>query len=109
MGNTIDIETSVTMTQVVNQQVAEKVKDLMVDVVRNGTGTKAFINNIEVAGKTGSAENPHGIAHAWFVGFAPAEDPKIAVAVVVENAGSGGTHAGPIAREIILKYLSNGG
>ncbi|MGI6424751.1 MAG: peptidoglycan D,D-transpeptidase FtsI family protein [Tepidanaerobacteraceae bacterium] len=109
VGNTIDMKPSVTMTQVVNQQVAEKVKDLMVDVVRNGTGTKAFINNIEVAGKTGSAENPHGIAHAWFVGFAPAEDPKIAVAVVVENAGSGGTHAGPIAREIILKYLSNGG
>jgi len=109
LGNAIDMKPSVTMTQVVNQQVAEKVKDLMVDVVRNGTGTKAFINNIEVAGKTGSAENPHGIAHAWFVGFAPAEDPKIAVAVVVENAGSGGTHAGPIAREIILKYLSNGG
>jgi peptidoglycan glycosyltransferase len=86
--------------------VADKIKALMIDVVRNGTGKAAAIKGVEVAGKTGSAENPHGQAHAWFVGFAPAEDPKIAVAVVVENAGSGGAVAGPIAREVILKYLS---
>ncbi|NLZ51615.1 MAG: peptidoglycan glycosyltransferase [Thermoanaerobacteraceae bacterium] len=94
-------------TQVVSSQVADKIKALMVDVVKNGTGTAAAINGIEVAGKTGSAENPHGKAHAWFVGFAPAENPKIALAVIVENAGSGGAVAGPIARGVILKYLSN--
>jgi peptidoglycan glycosyltransferase len=93
-------------TQLVSTQVADKVKALMVEVVRNGTGTAASINGIEVAGKTGSAENPHGKAHAWFVGFAPAQNPKIAIAVVVENAGSGGSVAGPIARDVILQYLN---
>ena len=93
-------------TSVVSTQVADKVKTLMAEVVRNGTGTAAAINGIEVAGKTGSAENPHGKAHAWFVGFAPAQNPKIAVAVVVENAGSGGAIAGPIARDVILQYLN---
>ncbi len=94
-------------TQVVSPQVAEKIKALMVDVVKNGTGKAAAIRGIEVAGKTGSAENPHGQAHAWFVGFAPAENPRIAIAVVVENAGSGGAVAGPIARDVMLKYLSH--
>jgi len=94
-------------SQVISSQVADKIKALMIDVVKNGTGTAAAINGIEVAGKTGSAENPHGKAHAWFVGFAPAKNPQIAVAVVVENAGSGGTVAGPIARGVILKYLDS--
>jgi len=93
--------------QVVSAQVADKVKTLMVEVVRNGTGTAASIRGTLVARKTGSAENPHGIAHAWFVGFAPAENPKIAVAVVVENAGSGGSVAGPIARDVISQYLNS--
>ncbi|MDD4569110.1 MAG: penicillin-binding transpeptidase domain-containing protein, partial [Tepidanaerobacteraceae bacterium] len=105
LGTTKTIRPSLDTTQVISEQVADKVKGLMVEVVRNGTGTAASINGIEVAGKTGSAENPHGKAHAWFVGFAPAQNPKIAVAVVVENAGSGGAVAGPIARDVILKYL----
>jgi peptidoglycan glycosyltransferase len=92
--------------RILEHMIAEKLKWLMVDVVKNGTGRSAQIKGITVAGKTGSAENPHGKAHAWFVGFAPAEDPKIAVAVVVENAGSGGGNAGPIAREVMLKYLN---
>ena len=93
--------------QVIDQSVADKVNKLMVEVVRNGTGTAANITGIKVAGKTGSAENPHGKAHAWFVGFAPADNPEIAIAVVVENAGSGGANAGPIAREIILQHLNS--
>jgi peptidoglycan glycosyltransferase len=92
--------------QIIDRAVADKIKELMVDVVQNGTGMPARIKGITVAGKTGSAENPHGKAHAWFVGFAPAENPRIAVAVVVENAGSGGKNAGPIAREVMLHYLS---
>ncbi|MCR4429696.1 MAG: penicillin-binding transpeptidase domain-containing protein [Tepidanaerobacteraceae bacterium] len=92
---------------VLEKTVADKIKALMVDVVKSGTGKPANINGITVAGKTGSAENPHGKTHAWFVGFAPAEDPKIAVAAVVENAGGGGANAGPIVREVMLKYLNS--
>ncbi|WHE06364.1 penicillin-binding transpeptidase domain-containing protein [Thermoanaerobacterium thermosaccharolyticum] len=55
--------------------------------------------------KTGTAENPQGQAHAWFVGFAPAENPKIVVAVIVENGGAGGAVAAPIAREIMKAYM----
>jgi len=92
--------------RVMDASIAQKVTDLMIDVVNNGTGSPAWIRGVSVAGKTGSAENPHGAAHAWFVAFAPAEDPEIAVAVVVENAGSGGKNAGPIARDIILRYIN---
>jgi len=107
LGTVKNMMPKVDTTQVISPEVANKIKDLMVGVVRDGTGTAAAIKGIEVAGKTGSAENPHGKAHAWFVGFAPADDPKIAVAVVVENAGSGGSVAAPIARSVILKYLSD--
>lgn len=107
LGSAKTAEPRTNSTSVVSAQVADKVKALMVEVVRDGTGTAAAINGVEVAGKTGSAENPHGKAHAWFVGFAPAQDPKIAVAVVVENGGSGGSVAGPIARDVILKYLNS--
>jgi len=91
----------------IDRMTAEKIKEFMVDVVESGTGRSARIKGIRVAGKTGSAENPHGKSHAWFVGFAPADDPKIAVAVVVENAGSGGTYAAPIAAEVMRYYLYN--
>ncbi len=62
-----------------------------------GTGSMARIKGIEVAGKTGTSQNPHGPDHAWFVGFAPFDNPRIAIAVMVENAGFGGTKAAPIA------------
>ncbi len=70
-----------------------------------GTGGAARIPNIVVAGKTGTAENPHGDDHSWFVGFAPFDNPKIAVAVMVENAGYGGSKAAPIAGLVMEKYL----
>ncbi|NMB82872.1 MAG: penicillin-binding protein 2, partial [Ignavibacteria bacterium] len=57
------------------------------------------------AGKTGTAQNPHGDDHAVFVGFAPYENPKIAIAVTVENVGFGSVHAAPIARDVIKAYL----
>ena len=80
----------------------------MIEVVKSGTGTNARIKNIKVAGKTGTAENPSGKSHAWFVGFAPADEPKVAVAVVLEEEGStGGKGAAPIARDIILYVLNN--
>ncbi len=86
----------------------EQIKNMMVEVVENGTGTQAKINGITVAGKTGTAENASGNNHAWFVGFAPAEDPKIAVVVLLEEEGStGGSKAAPIARELIKFGLNN--
>lgn len=70
-----------------------------------GTGYYARIPGVRVCGKTGTVENPHGEDHAVFIAFAPKDDPKIAVAVYVENAGFGGVWAAPIARLIMEKYL----
>ena len=58
-----------------------------------------------MAGKTGSAENPQGDTHAWFIGYAPVDNPRLAVAVILENAGGGGKHAAPVAKEIIENTL----
>jgi len=81
------------------------IKDGMIGVVLRGTGTLATVPGITVAGKTGTAQNPHGKDHAWFIAFAPVENPKIAMAVLVENAGFGGSISAPIARELIKFYL----
>lgn len=72
-----------------------------------GTGRNARINGITVCGKTGTAENPHGQDHAVFICFAPMEDPKIAMAVYVENSGFGGTWAAPIASLLMEQYLTD--
>lgn len=90
----------------VKQEVFDIVKEGMFLVV-NGSGTATHIkmSDINIAGKTGTAQNPHGKDHALFVCYAPAEDPKIAIAVVVENVGFGGTHAAPIAKALIEAYL----
>lgn len=89
----------------VESKLAGQIADMMVSVVAEGTGSAAALRGIQVAGKTGTAENPHGASHAWFIGFAPAEDPQVAIAVVVENAGAGGSVAAPIARQILLQAL----
>ncbi len=83
------------------------IKEAMVNVVEasNGTGKLARVPGIEVAGKTGTAQNPHGEDHAWFVSYAPADDPQIVVAVLVEHGGGGGAIAAPIAGEVIRAYL----
>ncbi len=70
-----------------------------------GTATSAYSPHLAMAGKTGTAQNPHGKDHSLFIGFAPIDTPKIAVAVVVENAGSGGKVAAPIASLIMEKYV----
>jgi penicillin-binding protein 2 len=70
-----------------------------------GTGSLARIPGVISGGKTGTAENPHGEAHAWYVGFAPFESPKIAVAVMLENSGFGGAKAAPVAGLLMEKYL----
>lgn len=85
---------------------------MMVDVVEDGTGRAARIGGVDVAGKTGTAETGQGTPpHAWFVSFAPADDPVVAVAVLVENGGSmgseatGGAVAAPIARAVMEEAL----
>jgi penicillin-binding protein 2 len=72
---------------------------------QGGTAGRARIDSIIVCGKTGTAQNPHGEDHSVFIAFAPKENPKIAVAVFVENSGFGGTWAAPIASLIIEKYI----
>lgn len=84
---------------------ARRVAAAMVSAVEEGTATAARLPTVAVAGKTGTAENPQGPPHAWFVGFAPAEDPRVAVAVVLENAGYGGVRAAPLARELLRAAL----
>ncbi len=74
--------------------------------VTGGTSTKANLPGLDVCGKTGTAQNPHGRDHSAFMGFAPMNNPKIAVAVYVENAGFGATYGVPIGSLIIEKYLN---
>lgn len=90
----------------IKQEAFDIVKQGMFLVV-NGEGTATWIKSkdIEIAGKTGTAQNPHGKDHAVFVGFAPFDNPQIAVAVIVENIGFGSTYAAPIAKKMIDAYL----
>jgi len=91
---------------------ARALTEMMKLVVADGTGTRAQIPGVEVAGKTGTAQNAPGAPpHAWFIGFAPADNPQVAVAVVVERGGSlgseatGGRVAAPIARSVMEAVL----
>ncbi len=90
----------------VSAKTFEAVRLGMRGVVLQGTGTLARVPGVTVAGKTGTAQNPHGQDHAWFVCFAPVENPRIAIAVLVENAGFGGSISAPIAREMINYYVN---
>jgi len=71
----------------------------------HGTGRGSRIPDLLAAGKTGTAQNPHGEDHAWFIGYAPADDPEISVAIVIENAGHGGAVAAPVCRDFYLEYF----
>jgi penicillin-binding protein A len=89
--------------------VADQLTKMMTSVVENGSGRRARIPGVTVAGKTGTAENA-GPDHNWFIGFAPADDPQIAVAVFVANGGgTGGDVSAPIARDVMQAYLDGQG
>jgi penicillin-binding protein A len=94
-----------------SSEVAATMTTMMISVVEGGTGTAARIPGVSVAGKTGTAQNETGAPHAWFVGFAPAEDPQVAVAVIVEHGGdagseaTGGRVAAPIAAQMMRRVL----
>jgi peptidoglycan glycosyltransferase len=102
----------VRQSRVMSEETAETLTGMMTDVVNEGTGTAAALSGVDVAGKTGTAEIDidAGINQAWFIGFAPADDPQIAVAVTVERTtGFGGEVAAPIAKDVMEVLLSNGG
>lgn len=82
------------------------IKEGLRQTILKGTGWRANIKELAVAGKTGTAQNPHGETHAWFIGFAPYEDPEICITVFLENGGEGGEAAAPIARAMLEKYFS---
>ena len=75
-------------------------------MAEGATASLAAIDGLDVCGKTGTAENPHGADHSVFICFAPKEDPKIAVAVYIENAGFGARWACPMASLIVEQYLN---
>jgi peptidoglycan glycosyltransferase len=101
------------LSQAVTPEVAAQLTRMMEAVVEGGTGTRAQIPGVDVAGKTGTAQHGEGRkAHAWFISFAPANDPKIAVAVIAEDGGvagseaGGGTVAAPIAKQMMEARLN---
>jgi hypothetical protein len=108
-------EDPVIKNRAVSAKVAAQVRDMMVNVVRGGTGTAAAVPGVTVAGKTGTAElrftgggasDPKN-TDAWFVAFAPASDPQVAVGVMLVGAGAGGKAAAPIARQVLAAALSS--
>jgi peptidoglycan glycosyltransferase len=99
------------LSQPVSGDVAADLTEMMLSVVENGTGRAARIDGVQVAGKTGTAQVSENVPdHTWFIGFAPANDPKIAVAVFVANGGgTGGEASAPIARQVMEAYLNGRG
>ncbi len=101
------------LTRAMSSENAATLRDMMVSVVEDGSGTAAQISGVEVAGKTGTAQHGTGDdpPHVWFTGFAPADDPHVAVAVVVEEGGhlggsaTGGAVAAPIAKAVMEAVL----
>jgi len=106
-GRVIPTQPEVTRSLPFSPNTLNVLQQAMIGVVNDphGTGVLAQIPDVMVAGKTGTAQNPHGEDHAWFVGYAPAYHPQIVVAVLIENIGHGGTFAAPVAKKIIEKYL----
>jgi peptidoglycan glycosyltransferase len=99
-------------SRVMSEDTAATLNDMMQSVVAEGTGTAAALSGIDVAGKTGTAEIDieGGVNQAWFIGFAPADDPEIAVAATVaRTSGFGGTVAGPIAKAVMEAILQKEG
>jgi penicillin-binding protein 2 len=91
----------------IDEKYFEPVVEGMEQVVSAGTARSAYLPHIKICGKTGTAENPQGEDHSIFIAFAPKDNPQIAIAVYIENAGFGSTYAAPIASLMIEKYLTD--
>ena len=108
-GKNVMRNTPTVLSEVTSKENADQITKYMVNVVNNGTGTEAYVSGVKVAGKTGTAQLDlkEGTNNAWFVGFAPADDPQIAISVVIPNVKDYGSQAAaPIAGEL-LKYAIN--
>jgi len=90
---------------VISERTRHFVREGLEMVVTRGTGKRVALKEIAIAGKTGTAEVSGRIDHAWFAGFAPADQPRVAFVVVLEHGGAGGRDAGPIAKELIQTML----
>jgi peptidoglycan glycosyltransferase len=111
-GTVKDTFGSQEQSRVMSEKAASDLTTMMTHVVESGTGTAARLNGIDVAGKTGTAEAPGGFNDAWFIAFAPAKDPKVAIAVVVEKAQqsqTGGEVAAPLAAQVMRVLLQHNG
>jgi penicillin-binding protein A len=112
-GRTVRTYKPSVYSQVMSPSAAQQITQMMKTVVDEGTGTPARLGNISVAGKTGTAQVGligSNLTQPWFIGFAPVQNPKVAVAVTIERSqgGFGGTVAAPIARSVIQTLLSQG-
>jgi penicillin-binding protein A len=107
-GIIIDKPTPRVRKRVLDQETAQTINDMMQHVVTD-LEIDALIPGVKVAGKTGTAEAPPDQLHSWFISFAPADDPEIAVAVIVENGQEGYKAALPIARSMMEAYLKSTG
>ena len=110
-GDTIDETDPDELSEAMSEDAARKLKQMMVSVVQQGTATAAQIPGVSVGGKTGTAEtSDNAPPHAWFIGFAPADNPEIAVCVFVQSGAagdqaSGGRTAAPVARDVMRAVL----
>ncbi|MGW4424888.1 peptidoglycan D,D-transpeptidase FtsI family protein [Streptosporangium sp. NPDC004631] len=110
-GGEIDGADPTELSTAMSEDSARKLQEMMVNVVNNGTASAAQIPGVSVGGKTGTAETAQGRApHAWFISFAPADDPKVALALIVESGSagddaSGGHTAAPIAKSVMEAVL----
>lgn len=100
-------EPTVYLENAIDSSICEAIREDMRAVVEYGTATKILERSYDAAGKTGSAEyiSDSSESHAWFTGFAPYEDPEVAITVIVEGAGSGGAEAVPVARDVLDVYF----
>jgi peptidoglycan glycosyltransferase len=112
-GNVVEETIPSVWATPISPATADVVAGMMEQVVASGTGTRAAVSGVRVAGKTGTAETEVGPPHAWFIGFAPVENPTIALAIVVEDGGdagenaTGGSVAAPIAQLLFEYWLLN--
>ncbi len=107
-GTKVEGEPSGVWVNAATPDTADAVKTMMIDAVQRGTGTRAAITGVQVAAKTGTAQTGRQTAHAWTIGFAPADAPRFAIAVLIEDqpdigTATGGKIAAPIVREILTK------
>lgn len=101
-------QTPKVLARLMSESTAKRLADLMRRVVSEGTGRAISTKQLAIAGKTGTAENPHGEAHSWFIGFAPVEQPALALAVLVEGGGWGARAAAPLARDLWVRAQQRG-